>query len=436
VTLSPTIHASRILVIMPNWLGDGVMATPFLRALRAMYPNAHIATLARPLVAPVIEGLPYVNEIHPYRKGDDPSALRWLREQRFDLAVLLPNSFRSAILAFRARIPRRLGYARAGRSLLLTDRIYAPRRSLESFRQNYARDFFRRISAKDIGGGVPLAVLPVAGKRMKFDVELKFPDKVERDRHEFRPVGLFFPIFRDFAPIPTIDYYLKLAEYLGANAPSRHMDLATTPDEQQEAAVFLSQISNPKSQISNLITLVPGANFGSSKCWPPERFAQLADHLADPSGSTAAHVLLASSPAELPIVDAILAAATHKDRIHALAHQNDYKGLSIGALKELVRRSSLMICNDTGPRHFAAAFGVPIVTLFGPTDPVWAETFASNERIVRVDVPCGPCQLKKCPIDHRCMKGISVEMVMNAIAELLNSQASLAAERGEQGDKA
>jgi heptosyltransferase-2 len=83
-----------------------------------------------------------------------------------------------------------------------------------------------------------------------------------------------------------------------------------------------------------------------------------------------------------------------------------------------------MICNDTGPRHIAAAFGIPTVTLFGPTDPVWAETFSENERIVRVPVPCGPCQLKVCPIDHRCMKGITVDMVMQAVNELWNAQQS------------
>src|SRR6185295_1023389 len=99
---------------------------------------------------------------------------------------------------------------------------------------------------------------------------------------------------------------------------------------------------------------------------------------------------------------------------HVLAELNGGNGISVGSLKEIVRRSRLMICNDTGPRHFAAAFGVPVVTLFGPTDPVWPETSCAKETIVRRAVPCGPCQLKKCPIDHRCMKRITVDMVMAA----------------------
>jgi heptosyltransferase-2 len=128
----------------------------------------------------------------------------------------------------------------------------------------------------------------------------------------------------------------------------------------------------------------------------------------------------------MPIVEASLGAAVQKDRILALAKLNGGKGVSIGALKELVRQSAMMVCNDTGPRHFAAAFDVPTVTLFGPTDPVWAETYSANERIVRVDVPCGPCQLKKCPIDHRCMRELSTEMVLEAVAALWRS-------RGEEG---
>jgi heptosyltransferase-2 len=95
------------------------------------------------------------------------------------------------------------------------------------------------------------------------------------------------------------------------------------------------------------------------------------------------------------------------------------RGVGLGALKELVRRSSLVIANDTGPRHFAAAFGVPTVTLFGPTDPRWAQTYHERERVVRIEVPCGPCQLKRCPIDHRCLRGLGPEAVLGAAGEVL-----------------
>jgi heptosyltransferase-2 len=98
---------------------------------------------------------------------------------------------------------------------------------------------------------------------------------------------------------------------------------------------------------------------------------------------------------------------------------------SLGLLKALVRRSNLVITNDTGPRHFAAAFGVPVVTVFGATDPGWTTIYYPRERIVRVEVPCGPCQRRTCPLPegprhHQCMLKIPPEMVLAAAEELLS----------------
>jgi heptosyltransferase-2 len=92
---------------------------------------------------------------------------------------------------------------------------------------------------------------------------------------------------------------------------------------------------------------------------------------------------------------------------------------SLGALKALIRRSDLLITNDTGPRHFAIAFGVPVVTLFGSTNPAWTETSFPLERQVQVKVHCGPCQKKVCPLDHRCMTRITPEMVLEQARQLL-----------------
>ncbi len=380
---APRIDAEHIVVFMPNWLGDAVMATPFLRALARVYPGAHIAAVARPLVAPVMAGLgvngngslPWVREVKMYRRGEEGAVVKWMKEQHFELGILLPNSFRSAWMMWRGGVKRRLGYARGGRSWLLTDRVKAVPRSAAQREADHKK---------------AEAIRALGGKRVN--------------------VG------SDFEPLPTIEYYLALAEYLGAGRAQPAMELGITPQEVAEAAGVLA--ADGALAGAPIVMLVPGANFGSSKCWLPERFAEVADVLADPAGPYRARVLLASSPAEMPIVDAILNASKQRDRLKALASLNGGKGVSIGALKELVRRSRLMVCNDTGPRHFAAAFGVPLVTLFGPTDTRWAETYASNERIVRVDVPCGPCQLKKCPIDHRCMRELTTEMVLAAVAEL------------------
>ena len=302
--------------------------------------------------------------------------MRWVREGRFEVGVLLPNSFRSAWMLWRGGVGRRLGYARGGRSWLLTDRLQPVMRTAEQA----ARDRAKAEAIREISGDA--AQVRVGSK---------------------------------YQPVPTIDYYLELARYLGAADCERRMELGITAEERGEAERAFAEIENGKSKIENLVVMVPGANFGSSKCWMPERFAGVADRLIEEQGAT---VVVASSPAEMPIVEAILSAVNRRERVVALGKLNGGKGVSLGALKEIVRRARLMICNDTGPRHFAVAFGVPVVTLFGPTDPVWAETFCEKERQVRVEVACGPCQLKKCPIDHRCMTGIEVGMVMGAVAAL------------------
>src|SRR6185436_13240023 len=114
-------------------------ATPFLRALRGIYPAAHITAAGRRLVTPVLAGSgSLVNEIYPFEKGEEGRAVRWMREQRFELGILLPNSFRSAWMLWRGGVKRRLGYARGWRSWLLTDRLHAQRKSAEHRRQDQA----------------------------------------------------------------------------------------------------------------------------------------------------------------------------------------------------------------------------------------------------------------------------------------------------------
>jgi heptosyltransferase-2 len=98
----------------------------------------------------------------------------------------------------------------------------------------------------------------------------------------------------------------------------------------------------------------------------------------------------------------------------------DVACLTLGELKSLIRRGDLLICNDAGPRHFAKAFGVPVVTVFGPTHPDWTATRYPWERIVRVELDCSPCQERTCPLGHlNCMKDVGVDVVYAACRELL-----------------
>jgi len=353
----------RLLVVQPSWVGDAVMATPTLRALRQLFPAAHIAYLLRRYVKPVYNGMPWADQLITYRTGKSQGkagrgqfvelAAR-LRGAHFDTAVLLPNSFKSALVCKMARIDRIVGYERDGRSFLLTDKL---------------------VLAKDRG---------------------------------------------KFVPTPIIKTYLGIARYLGSPHQDLTMQLFATPSEQREGQQVLAtagldpQIDRPGAAgAAPLVILNPGAGYGPAKCWPPSYFAQVADALISSRG---ANVLISSGPKERPIVDAVMRAM--RGRAIDLQHH----GLTLGSLKEIIRRCDLMITNDTGPRHIAAAWGVPVITVFGPTHPQWTEIYFARERQLSIPVFCGPCQKKICPLDHRCMTGLGPERVLAAADELLAEQ--------------
>jgi heptosyltransferase-2 len=350
----------RILVVQPNWVGDAVMATPTLRALRDLYPQAHISYLMRRYVKPMYTGTPWADKLITYRtgrtkakagKGQFFDLAARLRAGKFDLAIVLPNSFKSALICKMAGIDRIVGYERDGRGFLLSDKLLPP---------------------KDKG---------------------------------------------KFIPTPIVKYYLGIANYLGAQKRDYKLELFITDSERREAEQVLGRAgvetdSNGKSP-APLILLNPGAQYGVAKVWLPEYYAQLADRLIEEMGAT---VLISTAPRERAIVDRISRHMKHAAIDLARA------GCTLGSLKEIVRRCDLMITNDTGPRHIAAAFDVPVVTIFGPTHPEWTEVYFAKERKVAVKVFCGPCQKKTCPLDHRCMTRVTPNMVFENSAQLLRSK--------------
>jgi len=343
----------KILIVQPSWVGDAVMATPTLRAIRQLYPDAHISYLLRRYVKPIYAGMPWADKLITYRTGPTKAkagkgmfdlAAR-LRSAKFDLAILLPNSFKTALLCKMAGIDHVVGYERDGRGFLLSDKL-----------------------------------LPVK----------------ERGK---------------FIPTPIVKYYLGIAHYLGWQQRDLKLELFVTDAERRGAEAVLARCGIGDA-ISNrpMIILNPGAQYGAAKCWLPEYFAQLADRLIEELGAT---VLISAAPKERPIVDAV-----NRYMRHA-AVDLSRAGCSLGELKEIVRRCDLMVTNDTGPRHIAAAFDVPVVTIFGPTHPEWTEIYFGKERKVSVPVFCGPCQKKNCPLDHRCMTRVTPAMVFDSAVELL-----------------
>src|SRR5580698_9411463 len=125
----------KILVVQPSWVGDAVMATPALRAIRNLYPDAHIAYLMKRYVKPIYTGMTWADQLITYRTGKTRKKAgkglfdlgRRLRSAKFDLAILLPNSFQAALVCKMANIPRIVGYERDGRGFLLDDKLLPPK---------------------------------------------------------------------------------------------------------------------------------------------------------------------------------------------------------------------------------------------------------------------------------------------------------------------
>jgi heptosyltransferase-2 len=341
-----------VVVFCPNLVGDTVMATPAVRALRQAYPAARLVAVVKPHVAPTLGGNPWFDGVILFDpRSRDPrhrtlAAWRHLRAERAGLAVLFPNSLRSAALAWAAGVTRRVGYARGGRGVLLTDRLSVPR--------------------------------DAAGRRL---------------------------------PVPALDSYLELVRYLGVPVTSSRTELATTAEDEQAADLAWADLG--LSDGRPVVCLNTGGAYGPAKSWPDAYFAALARRLATETG---ARVLVVCGPAEQVAARAIVAGAGHPDVVSLSG-----RALSLGLTKACVRRSALMVTTDSGPRHFAAAFGVPVVSLFGPTAIAWTRTYHPHAVHLYRPVPCGPCQKPVCPLGHhRCMTELTPDDVFQAAARYLS----------------
>jgi len=350
----------KILVRVPNWVGDAVLALPALNALRTRFPDAEIVVLARPWVAELYR--PHQAVVSPASRiliFDHQGCHRGLaglrrlaaelRRERFDLAVLFQNAFQAALLTAWAGIGRRVGYRRDGRGWLLTQPIAVPR----------------------------------AGET---------------------------------APHETF-YYLELLRRAGLldTLPGvEHIRLI--PDPQlvgvMEARLRTLAIGNDRLRV----VLAPGAAYGSAKCWLPERYAALADRLAENFGAA---ILLCGTPAEAGLAERITAAM----RTGAVSLVGQ---VSLGEYLALLATAHLFIGNDSGAMHLAAGVGLPQVILFGPTDEAGTGPVNPRARVVKHPVSCSPCFLRYCPIDHRCMTRITVDDVWQAVEAVLGSSGAVA----------
>ena len=341
----------KILIRATNWVGDAIMALPALRAVRARFSEAQIVIVARPYVADIYRDQQICNQlinydgngIHASFSGRERLA-RELRAQKFDVALLLQNALDAAWLAWRANILERIGYARDGRSLLLTKPVPVPK-----------------------PGEIP--------PHEKF-------------------------------------YYLELLRRAGwiDSLPDESFIAMTVPEvKRRRAAEFLVESGARPHALR--VAIGAGASYGSAKCWPPPRFAELASRL---QAQNDADVILFGTAAESAVSNAI-AAGMRQPPI-------DLTGkTAIADLPALLSQCHLFIGNDSGAMHVAAAVGLPVVAVFGPTDPLGTAPVTPHCTIVQEEPYCSPCFLRRCPTDHRCMTKITPDMVETAARSWISS---------------
>ena len=207
------------------------------------------------------------------------------------------------------------------------------------------------------------------------------------------------------------EYYLELLRSLGAEGPPASPRLFLSDGEVEAMHRRLAEAGIGETNL--VVGLNPGSTYGNAKRWLPERFAETADRLAREHGSEGLRVVIVGARGEEALGEAIAEKMQAKPVL--LSGQT-----SIRELMAVIHRCGLFITNDTGPMHIAAAFGVPLVAVFGPTDPRTTSPFGNGHALLRHQVECAPCLLRECPIDHRCMTGVSVDQVFAAAMEKLN----------------
>ncbi|MGB2713665.1 MAG: lipopolysaccharide heptosyltransferase II [Vicinamibacterales bacterium] len=326
---------TRVVVRAPNWLGDAVMALPAMAAVRRTFPRSTLVVAALPSIAPLFEEMTSAAPDEVI-KIERRAEIAHLRNGRFDLAILLPNSFRSAWVAKRAGIPHRWGVAASARRMLLTRAVRATK------------------------------------------------GKVHQSAR-----------------------YLALMERLGITGTDDLPRISLTPPTAARARSLLSNYGIDPS--TKLVGFAPGAAYGHAKRWPPARVAQVIARLNE-RGATG---VLVGAADDRDAGREIESALPGSAGIVNLIGRTDLR-----LLAGVLERCQVFVSNDSGSMHLAAALGVPVVAIFGPTDERVTAPLGSHDVLLE-QVFCRPCMLRDCPIDHRCMKRISVDRVFAAAADRL-----------------
>jgi heptosyltransferase-2 len=334
----------KTLVVLPNWVGDTVLALPVLDALADT--DRRLVALGRPHLRPLLQSQTSI-DVFLNRSESDADTVGSIREAGCDEAVILPNSIRSARWVRQAAIPRRWGYGGWSTEGLVRRLLLQP---------------------------------AVADRR-------------QRDAHQVR----------DYADLLTA---------MGVAAPGEWLPrLALTAEQRRDGRELLAR-SHLDADRKPLIGLFAGAEFGPSKRWPWKRFVEVAKMLR--RRIPGCQLAILAGPKET-----WLAVRLHEEtgKIHPVVGPD----LDLGRLASLLTGLDLLVTNDSGPMHMAAALGIPCLAIFGPTDPRRTSPVGPQHQVLYSDRWCSPCFRKRCPlITHGCMRDITADMVSSRVLEMLS----------------
>jgi len=321
----PPLDPFRIVIRSPNWLGDAVMSFPAARAIKLGRPDVRLTILAPAKLAGLWQRVPEVAEVIPIERGESLFVTARKLRGPFDVAVLFPNSLRSALEVWLAGVPRRVGFRGHWRAKLVNQ------------------------------------IVPPAKKRLQ-----------QSEHHA--------------------DRYMRIAARCGA--------LPAPP---------LPPLWNPPAD-GPLIGLCPGAEYGPAKRWPIARFREVIERM---NARMSCRWVVVGTAADSPIATAI---AEGFPNVEDLTGKTTMDGLI-----DVLCGFSALLTNDTGTMHLADFLGVPLVALFGSTEPVLTGPRGPRSIVLRQQVECSPCFLRECPLDFRCMDGIATADVESALLSALLS---------------